>query len=111
MASKRKFVYRLYSSVAPVCSPRPEQIRTPVTDLLGVNHPILLAGMGVAAGPKLAAAVTNAGGMGVIGGFGYTPDQLRQQIEELKSYLVDKNAPFGVDLLIPQVGGNARKTK
>lgn len=71
----------------------------------------MLAGMGVVAGPKLAAAVTNAGGIGVIGGIGYTPEGLRQQIGELKSYLRDKNAPFGVDLLIPQVGGNARKTK
>ncbi|KAL1955271.1 hypothetical protein VTO42DRAFT_8869 [Malbranchea cinnamomea] len=88
----------------------PQQIRTPVTDLLGINHPILLAGMNVAAGPKLAAAVTNAGGLGVIGGVGYTPDMLRDQIEELKSYLNDKKAPFGVDLLLPQVGGNARKT-
>ena len=45
-----------------------EQIRTTVTDLLKINHPIMLAGMNVAAGPKLAAAVTNAGGIGVIGG-------------------------------------------
>ncbi len=67
--------------------------------------------MNVAAGPKLAAAVTNAGGLGVIGGVGYTPDMLREQIAELKSYLKDKNAPFGVDLLLPQVGGSARKTK
>lgn len=71
----------------------------------------MLAGMNVAAGPKLAAAVTNAGGLGVIGGVGYTPDMLREQIAELKSFLTDKNAPFGVDLLIPQVGGSARKTK
>ena len=67
--------------------------------------------MNVAAGPKLAAAVTNAGGLGVIGGVGYTPDMLREQIAELKSYLNDQNAPFGVDLLLPQVGGSARKTK
>jgi hypothetical protein len=67
--------------------------------------------MNVAAGPKLAAAVTNAGGMGVLGGIGYTPDMLREQIAELKANLNDKNAPFGVDLLLPQVGGNARKTK
>lgn len=67
--------------------------------------------MNVAAGPKLAAAVTNAGGLGVIGGVGYTPAMLKEQIAELKSYLNDKNAPFGVDLLLPQVGGNARKTK
>jgi len=77
---------------------------------LKINHPVLLAGMNVAAGPKLAAAVTNAGGLGVIGGVGYTPDMLREQIAELKGFLNDKNAPFGVDLLLPQVGGNARKT-
>jgi NAD(P)H-dependent flavin oxidoreductase YrpB (nitropropane dioxygenase family) len=91
--------------------PLTEQIRTVTTDLLKINHPILLAGMNVAAGPKLAAAVTNAGGLGVIGGVGYTPDMLREQIAELKGFLKDKNAPFGVDLLLPQVGGNARKTK
>lgn len=89
----------------------PEQIRTVTTDLLKINHPVMLAGMNVAAGPKLAAAVSNAGGIGVIGGVGYTPDMLREQIAELKGFLKDKNAPFGVDLLIPQVGGNARKTK
>lgn len=88
-----------------------EQIRTPLTDLLKVQHPVLLAGMNVAAGPKLAAAVTNAGGLGVIGGVGYTPEMLQEQVDELKSYLNDKNAPFGVDLLLPQVGGSARKTK
>ncbi|KAL2109549.1 hypothetical protein VUR80DRAFT_2327 [Thermomyces stellatus] len=88
----------------------PQKIRTPATDLFGINHPVLLAGMNVAAGPRLAAAVTNAGGLGVIGGVGYTPEMLREQIHELKEHLNDKNAPFGVDLLLPQVGGNARKT-
>ncbi|PNS16272.1 hypothetical protein CAC42_6379 [Sphaceloma murrayae] len=88
----------------------PQQIRTDVTDLLKINHPIMLAGMNVAAGPKLAAAVSNAGGIGVIGGVGYTPDMLREQIAELKGFLKDKNAPFGVDLLLPQVGAGARKT-
>lgn len=72
----------------------------------------MLAGMNVAAGPKLAAAVTNAGGIGVLGGIGYTPDMLREQIAELKGYLNDpQNGVFGVDLLLPQVGGSARKTK
>lgn len=36
--------------------------------------------MNVAAGPELAAAVTNAGGLGVIGGIGYTPKILKQQV-------------------------------
>jgi NAD(P)H-dependent flavin oxidoreductase YrpB (nitropropane dioxygenase family) len=66
--------------------------------------------MNVAAGPELAAAVTDAGGLGVIVGFGYTPKVLRQQIKEIKSFLKNKNLPFGVDLLLPKVGEGARKT-
>jgi len=83
---------------------------TSVTKLFNIKHPILLAGMNVAAGPELAAAVTNHGGLGVIGGVGYTPKVLRSQIKLIKEGLNDKNAPFGVDLLIPQIGGSARKT-
>ncbi|KAE8214703.1 hypothetical protein CF319_g7171 [Tilletia indica] len=88
----------------------PQQISTAITKLFKIQHPILLAGMNVAAGPALAAAVTNAGGMGVIGGVGYKPKMLRRVIADLKADLKDKNAPFGVDLLLPQVGGSARKT-
>ena len=40
-------------------------ITTPLTKLFGIKHPIFLAGMNVAAGPGLAAAVTNAGGLGI----------------------------------------------
>ncbi|KAJ7097201.1 2-nitropropane dioxygenase [Mycena belliarum] len=85
-------------------------ISTPITALFGMRHPVFLAGMDSASGPELAAAVSNAGGMGVIGGYGYTPKALRQQIRQLKAALTDENLPFGVDLLIPQVGGSARKT-
>ena len=49
-------------------------------------------------------------GLGVIGGVGYTPKVLRSQIQAIKKDLKDKNAPFGVDLIIPQIGGSARKT-
>ncbi|KAF8919673.1 2-nitropropane dioxygenase [Mucidula mucida] len=83
---------------------------TPLTKVFGVRHPVMLAGMDTAAGPELAAAVTNAGGIGVIGGVLLTPQFLETSIAHLKSHLVDKDAPFGVDLLIPQVGGSARKT-
>lgn len=44
------------------------------------------------------------------GGVRQSPKFLQGTIDELKSHLEDKNAPFGVDLLIPQVGGSARKT-
>ncbi|KAJ3188493.1 hypothetical protein HK101_009141 [Irineochytrium annulatum] len=90
--------------------PSSDVLTTELTRLLGIQHPVILAGMNVAAGPELAAAVTNAGGLGVIGGLGYTPEFMRSQIREIKKNLVDKNAPFGVDLALPQVGGNARKT-
>jgi len=85
-------------------------IETPITRLFKIKYPILLAGMNVAAGPKLAAAVTNAGGLGVIGGLGYTPKFLKQQIEFIKQSLNDKNAPFGIDLLLPKIGEGARAT-
>jgi NAD(P)H-dependent flavin oxidoreductase YrpB (nitropropane dioxygenase family) len=41
-------------------------INTPLTKLFKIKHPIFLAGMNVAAGPGLAAAVTNAGGLGML---------------------------------------------
>ena len=61
-------------------------------------------------GGPLAAAVSNAGGLGCIGGLGYTPQQLRDIIKELKSHLTTPGLPFGVDLALPKVGGGARKT-
>lgn len=85
-------------------------IQTELTRQLGIRHPIMLAGMGQTSGAPLAAAVSNAGGLGVIGGVGYTTTQLKEMIAELKANLNDPNLPFGVDLLLPQVGGAARKT-
>ncbi|KAL2421192.1 hypothetical protein ABEF95_005627 [Exophiala dermatitidis] len=91
-------------------SSSPPPLNTPLTRLLGIKYPIMLAGMARTSGGPLAAAVSNAGGMGTIGGLGYTPKQLQEIIDELKANLVDKSLPFGVDLALPQVGGNARKT-
>lgn len=85
-------------------------ITTPLCTLLGIKHPIMLAGMARTSGGPLAAAVSNAGGIGCIGGLGYTPQQLQTIIDELKDNLTDKTLPFGVDLALPQVGGSARKT-
>ncbi|KAJ6438177.1 2-nitropropane dioxygenase [Purpureocillium lavendulum] len=85
-------------------------ITTPFTQLMGIQHPIVLAGMARTSGGELAAAVSNAGGLGVIGGFQYTPDQLREIVAELKENLKSPDLPFGVDLALPQIGGSARKT-
>ncbi|KAI1199583.1 2-nitropropane dioxygenase [Nemania serpens] len=96
--------------MAPQPQPRQGPITTPLTQLLGISHPILLAGMARTSGGLLAAAVSNAGGLGVIGGFMYTPDQLRSIVAELKANLASPDLPFGVDLALPQVGGGARRT-
>ncbi|KAK5005277.1 hypothetical protein LTR60_006307, partial [Cryomyces antarcticus] len=88
----------------------PPALQTPLSQLLGIRYPIILAGMARTSGGPLAAAVSNAGGLGVIGGLGYSPKQLQDIIDEIKANLTDKSLPFGVDLALPQVGGSARKT-
>lgn len=55
-----------------------QTINTPICELLGIKHPIILAGMARTSGGPLAAAVSNAGGLGVIGGLGYTPTQMKE---------------------------------
>ena len=71
-------------------------LRTPLCDLLGVKHPIMLAGMGGVSFAELAAAVSKAGGYGVLGMAGRGPDFIREQMRAVRK-LTDK--PFGVDLL------------
>ena len=82
-------------------------LHTRLCDILGIKYPILLAGMGLvgpepvaSSTPELAAAVSNAGGLGVVGCTGTvrTPDDMRAVIRKVKS-LTDK--PFGMDLLLP----------
>lgn len=73
-------------------------LRTRLCDMLGIAHPILLAGMGSASTPELAAAVSNAGGLGVLGAASCGPNKLRAWIRRTRA-LTDK--PFGVDTLLP----------
>lgn len=72
-------------------------IRTRVTDLLGIEHPVLQGGMAWTATAELAAAVSNAGGLGVIGAGHMPTDLLREQIRNAKT-LTDR--PFGVNLML-----------
>ncbi len=57
---------------------------TPLTRLLGIELPIMSAGMAGVAGPELVAAVSNAGGIGTLGAIGMSPDVLREQIEHTR---------------------------
>jgi len=82
--------------------------------MLGIEYPVVLAGMGPVAGgltgpvatANLVAAVSNAGGLGVLGGAGFGAERLREEINKVRS-MTDK--PFGVDLLLPSnyMGGAA----
>ena len=74
------------------------KLHTRVCDILGIDKPIVLAGMGGASSPELAAAVSNAGGLGVLGAAACGPRQLKAWIDRTRE-LTDK--PFGVDTLLP----------
>src|SRR5512137_714471 len=81
-------------------------LRTKLCDMLGIEYPILCAGMGPvligerAGSPvELVVAVSEAGGMGVLGGSGFTVDELRQAIRTIRE---NTDKPFGVDLLLPK---------
>jgi nitronate monooxygenase len=82
------------------------RLRTKLCDMLGIEYPIVSAGMGptlmgekTGAPVELVVAVSEAGGLGVLGGSGFTVDELREAIREIKAQ-TDK--PFGVDLLLPK---------
>ena len=73
----------------------PQRIRTPLTELTGVDHPIVQTGMGWVAGPRLVSATANAGALGILASATMTYEELEKAIIEVKER-TDK--PFGVNL-------------
>jgi len=80
-------------------------LRTELCDMLGIEYPIMSAGMGpslvgekTGAPVELVTAVSEAGGLGVLGAAGFTVDEMRDAIREIKK---QTGRPFGVDLLLP----------
>jgi NAD(P)H-dependent flavin oxidoreductase YrpB (nitropropane dioxygenase family) len=73
-------------------------LRTPLCRAVGIEHPIFCAGIGAASGAELTAAVSNAGGCGVLGTASLAGKFVHAQIQRLKE-LTDK--PFGVNLVLP----------
>ena len=69
--------------------------RTPLCDLLGIEHPIIQSGMGSVAGSELVAEVSRAGGLGVLAGLNLPPEELRKRIHQVRA-LTDR--AFGVNL-------------
>jgi NAD(P)H-dependent flavin oxidoreductase YrpB (nitropropane dioxygenase family) len=70
-------------------------LHTRLCDLFGVQYPIVQTGMGWVAGPRLAQATSDAGGLGILAGATLTPEQFEPAVREIKER-TDK--PFGVNL-------------
>src|SRR5436309_10425981 len=76
-----------------------------ITQLFGIQYPIIQAGMIWASGWRLASAVSNAGGLGIIGAGSMYPEVLREHIQKCKQAT---NKPFAVNvpLLYPETDKN-----
>ena len=77
---------------------------TRMTELFGIKHPIMLAGMNWITDPKLVSTVCNAGGLGIFATARCTPEETRQNITEIRK-LTDK--PFGINQIL--IGPGARE--
>ena len=71
-------------------------MKTEITELLGIQYPIIQGGMAWVAECHLAAAVSNAGGLGLIGAANAPAEWVREQIREAKK-MTDQ--PFGVNIM------------
>lgn len=74
-------------------------ITTRACDVIGITHPILQAGMGGGSSPSLVAAVSEAGGLGILACSWIEPDDIRLQIADVRSRT---SRPFGVNFVLGQ---------
>lgn len=81
-------------------------LHTPICDELRIQYPIFSVGFGAAAGPELAAAVSNAGGFGVLGASGMPPDEIGRRIMSTRK-LTDR--PIGVNIIIAETDEGDRE--
>src|SRR2546430_6372079 len=72
-------------------------IKTRLTDLLGIRHPIVLGGMSRATAADIVGAVSQAGGLGTLGISWMTPDDIHASCERIRSLT---SAPFGLNALL-----------
>src|SRR6184192_3461268 len=75
------------------------KLRTPLTELIGIEHPVVQTGMGWVAGARLTSATSAAGGLGILASATMTLDELREAIAEVKDRTTN---PFGVNLRADQ---------
>ncbi|MBQ7924083.1 MAG: enoyl-[Clostridia bacterium] len=72
-------------------------IKSKICDMLGIEYPVFQGGMAWVADAELAAAVSNAGGLGIIAGMNMNGEQLRSELKKIRT-LTDK--PFGVNVML-----------
>ncbi len=80
-------------------------MKTRITELFGIKHPIMLAGMNWLTQPEIVAAVCNAGGLGNLAISGHTPEGLRSDIKKIRE-LTDKSFSINQILLSPTAKAN-----
>lgn len=73
-------------------------MKTRVSELFGIQHPVVLGGMGSGTSPELVVAVSNAGGLGVQGGAGRSPDEIERLVQTIRGGCGER--PFGLNLLL-----------
>jgi NAD(P)H-dependent flavin oxidoreductase YrpB (nitropropane dioxygenase family) len=74
------------------------KFHTRICDILGIEYPIIQAGMGGFSDPPLVIAVSEAGGLGTLGGATYTADGLNEAIKQIRK---GTKKPFAIDILLP----------
>ena len=72
-------------------------LRTRICDLLGIEHPVVLGGMGTGTNAALVAAVSEAGGLGILGATGLAPEPLRAEVDAIRRAT---DRPFGLNYLL-----------
>lgn len=82
-------------------------MKTPITELLGIEHPIVLPGMSWISTPELVAAVSNAGGLGILATGPLNKEETREAIAKIRS-LTDKPFGIGATLMMPGAVDNAK---
>lgn len=102
-ASRDRFViWRFISPIAiTFCV---QSIKTLITDLFGIEHPLVQAGMVWTSGHRLASAVSNAGALGLIGAGSMKPELLAEHIRDCRA---ETDKPFGVN--IPLIRGDVTR--
>src|SRR6266513_1635924 len=79
-------------------------LHSPLCDLVGIEVPIIQAGMSIFTSPALAAAVSDAGALGSLGAWNRPTDQLQRELTELRD---TTERPFAVNHVVPDLNADA----